>query len=172
MPSTSFTTPTRRLIDRLGSQRGQALVEFAVVLPMLMLLVVGILTFGRYMDYTQQETQLASEAARSAGVNFNPPGTETIQAYIAAQATGELLNGSSDVTTPIQVFLYYPTGSSNTVGSSVRACVTATARLLPILGAVTSVQLVETATMRIEQAATNWSTTDTPAAVPSQCPLS
>jgi Flp pilus assembly protein TadG len=157
MPSTSFTTPTRRLIDRLGSQRGQALVEFAVVLPMLMLLVVGILTFGRYMDYTQQETQLASEAARSAGVNFNPPGTETIQAYIAAQATGELLNGSSDVTTPIQVFLYYPTGSSNTVGSSVRACVTATVRLLPILGAVTSVQLVETATMRIEQAATNWS---------------
>jgi Flp pilus assembly protein TadG len=172
MHSTLFTAPPRRLIERFRQERGQALVEFAVVLPVLMLLIVGILTFGRYMDYTQQETQLASEAARSAGVNFNPPGTETIQAYIASQATGELLNGSSDVTSPIQVFLYYPTGSSNVVGNSVRACVTATVRLLPILGAVTSVQLVETATMRIEQLATNWATTDNPAAVPSQCPMS
>jgi Flp pilus assembly protein TadG len=172
MPPTPFTAPPQRLIERLRSERGQALVEFAVVLPMLMLLIVGILTFGRYMDYTQQETQLASEAARSAAVNFNPPGTQTIQAYITAQATGELLNGSSDVTSPIQVFLYYPTGSSNAVGNSVRACVTATVRLLPILGSLSSVQLVQTATMRIEQAATNWATTDNPATVPSQCPLS
>ena len=171
MTSTLSTAPPLRLIQRLRQDRGQALVEFAVVLPVLMLVVVGILTFGRYMDYTQQETQLASEAARDAGVNFNPPGTETIDAYITAQATGELLNGSSDVTSPIQVFLYYPTGQSNVVGDSVRACVTATVRLLPMLGGVTSAQLVQTATMRIEQLATNWATTDNPAAVPSQCPM-
>jgi Flp pilus assembly protein TadG len=171
MPPTLFTAPPRRLIARVREERGQSLVEFAVVLPMLMLIIVGILTFGRYMNYSQQETQLASEAARWAAVNVNP-GSGTLQAYAASQTTGELLNGSSDVTSPVQVFLYYPTGSSNTVGSSVRACVTATVKLLPILGSVTSAQLVQTATMRIEQAATNWLTTNNPATVPSQCPTS
>jgi Flp pilus assembly protein TadG len=154
-------------------ERGQALAEFAVVVPVLMLIIVGILTFGRYENYSSQETQLASEAARWASVNTNPSTTsQTLQAYVKAQTTGELLNGSSDVTTPVQVYIYYPTGSSNTVGSSVRACVTATVRLLPMLGSVTSATIAQVATMRIEQAATNWSTTNNPSSMPSQCPTS
>jgi Flp pilus assembly protein TadG len=168
MPSTPFTLTPKRLLGRLRQERGQALVEFAVVLPVLMLIIIGILTFGRYMNYAEQETQLASEGARWAAVNFDPPGTESLQTYIESQATGELLNGSSDVTSPIAAYVYYPTGSSNTVGQPIRVCVTATVRLLPILGAATSVQIVQTATMRIEQPVTTyWSISTT---VPSQCP--
>jgi Flp pilus assembly protein TadG len=172
MTSDTSTRRIPRLGTFLGQEHGQAIAEFAVVLPLLMLIIVGILTFGRYMNYSSQETQMAAEAARWAAVNVNPSSSQSLQSYVQSQATGELLNGSSDVTSPVQVYLYYPTGSSNTAGSSVRACVTATVRLLPMLGAGPTDQIVETATMRIEQAATNWSTSNNPAAVPSQCPTS
>lgn len=164
---------THSLIRRAQDERGQAMAEFAVVVPVLLLIIVGILTFGRYENYSNQETQLAEEAARWAAVNSNPStSSQTLQSYVQSQATGELENGSSDVTTPVQVYIYYPTGSSNTVGSSVRACVTATVKFLPILGTVTSATIAEVATMRIEQAATNWSTSNNPSSMPSQCPTS
>ncbi len=70
------------------------------------------------------------------------------------------------VTSPVKVYLYYPTGSSATVGSSARACVTATVAFLPYLG-LGSVKITQTATMRIEQTP-QW-TADSP---PSQCPTS
>jgi Flp pilus assembly protein TadG len=170
MPSPRFNLTPGRLLARLRQERGQSLAEFAVVLPVLMLIIVGILTFGRYMNYAQQETQLAAQAARWAAVNFDPPGSETLQSYVQSQATGELLDGSSDVTSPIAVYVYYPTGSSDTVGQPIRVCVTATVKLLPMLGAATSVQIVETATMRIEQAVTTYWSVNT--SVPSQCPMS
>jgi Flp pilus assembly protein TadG len=161
---------TRGLVRHVRQDRGQALVEFAVVLPVLMLIIVGILTFGRYENYANQETQLASSGARWASVNVNPSTSQTLQAYIQSQTSGELLNGSSDVSSPVEVFIYYPTGSSNTVGNSVRVCVTATVRLLPMLGSVSSATIAEVATMRIEQAATNWSTSNNPSSMPSACP--
>jgi Flp pilus assembly protein TadG len=172
MRSSNFLSRiARSLIRRARDERGQALAEFAVVIPVLLLIIVGILTFGRYENYSNQETQLASEAARWASVNSNPSTTsQTLQAYVQSQTTGELENGSSDVTSPVRVFIYYPTGSSDTVGSSVRACVTATVKFLPVLGTVTSATIAEVATMRIEQAATNWSTSNNPSSMPSQCP--
>lgn len=160
---------SRRLIAPLREEGGQALVELAVVLPVLILIIVGILTFGRYTNYANQETQMAAEAARWASVNVDPSSTQTLQAYVQSQATGELLNGSSDVTSPVQVYLYYPTGSSNAVGNAVRACVVSTVKLLPLLGSGTSDQIAESATMRLEQTATNWSASSS---VPSACPTS
>lgn len=56
-------------------ERGQALVEFALVLPILLALIIGILDFGRALDYYNQVTQLAGQGARAAAVNRNPDGT-------------------------------------------------------------------------------------------------
>jgi Flp pilus assembly protein TadG len=169
---------TRKLQRQLRQERGQSLVEFALVLPVLLLIILGILYFGRYEQYANEETQMASEAARSAAVNFNPPGTPTIQAYIQAQAQGELVTGSSDVTAPVQVFLYYPTGSSNAIGNSVRACVLSTTKYPSQIDGGASAPPVQTATMRIEQLATNWTVGGTTAGggftstIPSGCPSS
>jgi Flp pilus assembly protein TadG len=160
----------KSILWKLHDERGDALVEFAVVLPVLLLIIVGIMTFGRYENYSIQETNLASQAVRWAAVNNNPSSTKSLQSYVQSQVTGELANGSSDVTAPVQVYLYYPTGSSNTVGSAVRACVVSTVKLVPMLGAATSAQIIQSASMRIEQLATNWSTSSNPGSVPSQCP--
>jgi Flp pilus assembly protein TadG len=160
-----------RLGRRLRREEGTALVEFALVLPLLLLIVMGILYFGRYENYANDEIQLASSAARWASVNVNPGSGSslTLQQYVAKQASPELANGSGDVGA-IKVYIYYPSGSTGAVNQSVRACVTNTLNFIPILG-LTSSTMVQTATMNVEQAQTNW-TPDSVTSVPSQCPTS
>ena len=132
------------------------------------LIILGILYFGRFEDYSNQETQLAAQGARWAATDNNPSTTLTLQNYVQAQASPELQAGSSDVTTPAKVWIYYPTGSSNAVGNPVRVCVAATVKYPFFSGSST---IVEYATMRIEQlqTASEWSTSDNPTGMPSGC---
>jgi hypothetical protein len=51
------------------------LVEFALIAPLLFLLVGGIIDFARAMNYYNDLTQLAGQGARSAIVAANPDGT-------------------------------------------------------------------------------------------------
>lgn len=53
---------------RLRNRSGQALVEFALTVPILLFLVVGIIEFGRLMSAQQTITDTAREAARRAVV--------------------------------------------------------------------------------------------------------
>jgi len=73
----------RRRVRRcrlLRSERGTAVVEFALVAPILFLLVFGILDFGRALNYYNDLTQLAGQGARAAAVDRNPDGTAIGQA--------------------------------------------------------------------------------------------
>lgn len=65
----------RRSGPGLRSERGTAVVEFALIAPLLFLLIFGIIDFGRALDYYNQLTQLAGQGARAAAVNRNPDGT-------------------------------------------------------------------------------------------------
>lgn len=57
------------MIRRFGrAQEGQALVEFALVVPVLLLLVVGVFEFGRAWNAHQAVTDAAREGARAAVV--------------------------------------------------------------------------------------------------------
>lgn len=56
----------------LRSERGTALIEFALVAPLLFLLLLGILDFSRGLSYYSDVTQLAAEGARAAAVDRNP----------------------------------------------------------------------------------------------------
>ncbi len=58
------SSPTRR--HRLAERKGQSLVEFALVLPILLLIVVGILEFGLAFRTFQVVTNAAREGARTA----------------------------------------------------------------------------------------------------------
>jgi len=55
---------TRRLREISSSDRGAAVVEFALVLPLLLLLVFGIIDFGRALNAQITLTQAAREGAR------------------------------------------------------------------------------------------------------------
>lgn len=147
----------RRFRQPLRREDGAVLVEFALVLPVLMLLVLGMLDFGRAYNYWIDETHLANEAARLAAVNGTPSGGSSLQSYIRSQASSnELRNGSSSVSSPLQVCVSFPSGTSN-VGDPVTAEARATYRWLPFLGlSVTQTTITGRATMRLEAKPTTY----------------
>jgi Flp pilus assembly protein TadG len=50
-------------------------VEFALIAPLLFLVVFGIIEFGRILNAYNDMTQLAGQGARAAAVSYNPDGT-------------------------------------------------------------------------------------------------
>src|SRR5512133_2417626 len=89
MPLMSHLIPNSRH-ERHGLRRdeGQALVELALILPLLVLLVIGVVDFGRALNIKNDETHLASEAARFAVVDSCTPCSpgQKLNAAILAQA--------------------------------------------------------------------------------------
>jgi Flp pilus assembly protein TadG len=65
----SQSRPMLSRIVRLGDERGQAMVEFALIAPVLLLLVIGVVEFGRAWNAYQVVTDAAREGARVAVVN-------------------------------------------------------------------------------------------------------
>ena len=61
---------------RMPNQRGQSLVEFALILPVFIILVFGIIDFGMGLRAYITVTQATREGARYAAVG-NPAGTFT-----------------------------------------------------------------------------------------------
>lgn len=128
-----------------GDERGAALVEFALVVPILLVLLMAMLDFGKAFNYWIDETQLASAGARWAVVNASPgqcPSGSTatsLAAYIQCQAdTKELRNGgTSSVANPARVCISFPPvagHSSPLVGDPVRVTVSVSYKWLPIIG--------------------------------------
>ena len=105
----------RRLIR---SERGTAVVEFALVAPILFLLVFGILDFGRALNYYNDMTQLAGQGARAAAVVRNPDGTAI------GASTGTVDNadcGGKAYSIQCQLKNYYP--SDNELKNGVHICI-------------------------------------------------
>src|SRR5919106_127717 len=87
-------------------EEGQALVEYALVLPILALLLFAMIHFGKAFNYWNTATHITAEGARYAAVNSKPfPADATsLQAQLVAQThTSELRNGTGAVTAPAQV---------------------------------------------------------------------
>src|SRR5213595_4133845 len=106
----------------LRNEKGTALVEFAMIVPILLLVLFGLLDFGKAFNYWNDETHLAAEGARWAVVNSNP-GSGTLQQYIQQQ-----VDSSSDPAAPPPVVcVSFPTnpatGSSGQVGDPVTVTV-------------------------------------------------
>jgi Flp pilus assembly protein TadG len=141
-----------------GGQSGVALVEFALVVPILLVILLGILDFGKAFNYWIDETHLASSGARLAIVDAKPgscPGggtASTLQEYIQCQAdTKELRSGGSS-TSGAEVCISFPNGT-HLVGDPVQVTVSAEYSWLPLIGdkiSRASADIVGQATMRLE----------------------
>lgn len=68
--------------------RGAAAVEFALILPVLMILVFGIINYGDMLSVRQSVSQAASEGARAAAVN---PGDDAAKMVAARKAVDAAL---------------------------------------------------------------------------------
>jgi hypothetical protein len=155
-----------------ADESGVALVEFALVLPLILLLLFGMIDFGKAFNYWNDETHLANEAARYAVVNKNPlpqpagwTGPWDLEHAVKQDAdSSELRNGcggcsigSGGITVSfcfLQSDPSNPTQPLTTAGAPLRATVSATYHWLGYLvgqGLPAHSGLSGSATMRLEQ---------------------
>jgi Flp pilus assembly protein TadG len=139
----------------LAAEDGQALVELALVLPVLLMLVFGIAQFGLALNSANDETHLANEVARYATVNENPGGTEkTLTAWGKSQADSKALSGQ---TVCIKFPVDAATGTSRQIGDPVEVIVKGTISWLPVLKLGTPSSTIEgKAVMRLEAPPTTY----------------
>src|SRR5206468_354422 len=82
----------RTMNRRARSGGGQALVEFALVFPLFLLILMSVIVFGLYVFYNQQLQNAAREAARYAAIHsstaqcpvvsqINPIGSNRVNSY-------------------------------------------------------------------------------------------
>jgi hypothetical protein len=140
----------------LRDQRGQALVEIALVLPFLLLILFGITQFALALNSANDQTHIANEIARYATVNENPGGGESLQAWGKKQADkGEEATGT--------ICISFPNGSSNP-GDPVKVEFKSTINWLPggtsvneALKGLSNFPITGSATMRLEQTPSTYS---------------
>ena len=123
--------------QRIRSEAGQAIIEMALIMPLLLLLILGMLEFGWLLNGQLTVTASAREAARTA-VLYDGAGRAADAARIAAErySTG---SGLSNVQTTTQF-------------SGTQAKIRVEAEFSPLIGLFVSDQtrLEASAEMRLE----------------------
>jgi Flp pilus assembly protein TadG len=100
------------------SERGAAMVEFAVVLPLLLLLVFGIIDFGRALYTLNNLTSAVREGGRYAAAQVEDPTSATAVAAVTARVTDAVVafgGNPGDPTVTVVPDAAYPTTQTLTV---------------------------------------------------------
>lgn len=159
-----------RMLARIRrEEKGQNLVELALILPVVLLLLFGMLDFARAFNYKDQTTQVANETARWMIVDQVPgqPGPSITQ--YKAWACGEIVSSELKTSvgcptgTNIKVCFTDAAGVAKTTGVTSGDSVTVTipASLTPIsylssvIPGFSALKLTGKATMRMELPPTN-----------------
>jgi Flp pilus assembly protein TadG len=135
----------RRVLRRGRDERGTSMTELALVLPLLLVLLLGMIDFGKAFTEWIDETHLANEGARLAAVNYCPNKTQADCGWTAlgcptsgAACWAWYVHQQSDVEelksgrpgdvyaeqqNAAQVCVSYPNGSATAVGDPVQVTV-------------------------------------------------
>jgi len=97
-------------VSRNQSARGQALVEFAMVLPIFMVLLFALLDFGRVVYAQNTVAQAAREAARFAAVSPSESKADLIRQTAIRMAPGLGLT-AANITGAGCANCFYPDGT-------------------------------------------------------------
>jgi Flp pilus assembly protein TadG len=162
MVATHRSSRSRR---SLRDESGVALTEFALVLPLLLVLLLGMLDFGTAFNTWIDQTHLSNEGARWAVVNKNPGSSGTLQDYIRSQADSDQLRngGTASMPDPMQVTICFPNGTSN-VGDPVEVKTSVTYNWLPFIGdrlSAAQTTIEASSRMRLEALPTNYTANGT-----------
>jgi Flp pilus assembly protein TadG len=136
----------------LRSEKGQAAVEFALVVPVFCLIVLALIDFGKALNYWLDTSHLAAEGARLAAVlgNSPEPGGDW-KSWIQQQAEStELRDGTGSVTSKATVTVCLPNGTPAKIGDPVKVTVSADYKWIPFVGGAT-ITLASSSTMRLER---------------------
>ena len=140
-------------------ERGQALVEFALIVPLFLILVLGLIQFGVGLNYWLDINRLANQGARWAVVNCNPssagvcrtknaPQVDNIEAALKEQRTSRFNNMTVKVCTEI------PGVAGRAVGQPLTVLIETPLAFKQLLN-LPGITIRGRATMRIEQSLTH-----------------
>ena len=136
-----------RFIHRRSREdRGAALVEMAVLTPLLVLLLVGIIEFGWLMSQNNDVRHGAREAARLAAINSS-----------SVAGMGADVCDAMDITTPATVTFTDNPGLGNTGTASVQATVTSLTGF-PGITIMLPGSLTSDVDFTLQEDSTNWAT--------------
>lgn len=113
----SRTTRRTRLLRR-SDRLGAAVVEFAIVGPLLVLLTMGMMEVGRAMMVKQIMVNISREGARLA--SLQSASTQQVTALVEEQLVASSINGATVVLTPSSIESA-ASGTKVTVSISVEA---------------------------------------------------
>jgi len=133
------------------AESGQAAIEYALVLPVVVIILLAIVDFGFMFNFWNNEQELASTTARFAAVGRNPGPGASLQASMKSTiASNALKNGGTDsIPTAAQVCVSFPDGRG--VGKRVLVTVSTSYHWIPFapyLSDRTAVTISGRATMR------------------------
>jgi hypothetical protein len=126
---------------QLRREEGVAMTEFALVLPVFVLIIAGLLSFGRVFFYWIEANHLASETARWAVVDRNPYAPTSLQEHARNTSSKEFHDS-------VKVCISFPEGAE--VGKPVLVKVQKPFSLVPILNAGT-ITIRGSSEMRVER---------------------
>jgi Flp pilus assembly protein TadG len=156
MRSTPFCGQGRVEVDnsmRLKGEDGVAMTEFALVIPIFLIVVAGLLAFGRVFFYWIEANHLANETARWAAVDRRPDPGRTLQAYAHdSGGTTEFSNAKVCIQVPV------PLRAAPVLGGPIEVKISKRFSFVPILG-IGDVTIRGSATMRVERFANGAGTT-------------
>jgi hypothetical protein len=153
-------------VRRRERESGQALVEFALIVPLFLMIVVGVIQFGVALNFWLDMQRLANQGARSAAVNCGPValsqcGPTTLENYLSSKTTtrpeGQVISSGN---TPDVEICYVPPSQpppatwAPSAGDAVRVELKEQYRLQAIVR-LAKIDLSARATMRLEQEPTS-----------------
>ena len=162
--SSGAATILGALRRRFRRDDGQAMVEFALIAPLFLAIVVGIIQFGLVLNFWLDEQRMANQGARWAVVN-NWPRCQRDSANSLPQHDGTKCDGAQNSPYTLQqylaesrnargenpnVFICFPNTTSN-IGDPVKVIVSQPFQFMKIVPMMPSINIGASATMRLEQ---------------------
>lgn len=131
----------RTLTSRLRSEDGQAVIEFALVLPLLVAFIMLIAGMGRLFNAYNDLNQMAADGARFAAVG-NYPGNSAL-----------LATGDTPVSRAAAISVTGAVGGACVVGGTVRVTASKSVPLLPMPGiaSIAPIAIAGRSEMRVER---------------------
>jgi hypothetical protein len=153
----------RGIWRRLRNEKGQSFVEFSLLVPMALVLILGVVDLGRGTSYWLDSSHLANEAARSAAVHGCPndpitpgacdPNDPSSDGYVRAFVTAVKNQAqTSQLRADVTVCIWDLTGNSWMKGDEIHVSVSSLYNFLPFLD-LASHTVTGRSSMRLE---TEW----------------
>ncbi len=143
----------RHLRRARRDERGQALVEFALIAPLFFMLVIGVIQFAVALNFWFDMNRLANQGARSAAVNCGPATGNQCGSNLVSYLTQQVISSGDNPS--VEVCYVPPTdpapgGWTPSAGDAVRVRLKERYRLQSVVN-LAKIDLTATATMRLEQ---------------------